>query len=71
MTSRELDVLKRIVKGYSNKQIADELFISIHTVVTHRRNITEKLGIKSVAGLAIYGVINNIIDSNDYLNDIR
>lgn len=71
LTSRELEVLKLLVNGYSNKQIADRLFISIHTVVTHRRNISEKLGIKSLAGLAVYGVINNIIDVTDYLKTIR
>ena len=68
LTNRELDVLGLLVKGFSNKQIADELYISIHTVITHRKNITSKLGIKSIAGLAIYGVINNIIDVDDYLD---
>lgn len=68
LTDRELDVLKQLVKGYSNKQIADELFISIHTVITHRKNISTKLGIKSIAGLTIYGVINNIIDIDNYLD---
>ena len=71
LTKRELDVLRLLVKGYSNKQIAGDLFISIHTVVTHRKNITEKLGIKSIAGLTIYGIINNIIDVDDYLNEFR
>lgn len=68
LTNREFDVLKLLIKGYPNKQIANELFISVHTVVTHRKNITAKLGIKSIAGLAIYGVINNIIDMDDYLD---
>jgi len=67
LTNREFDVLRLVVKGYSNKQIADKLFISIHTVVTHRKNITTKLGIKSIAGLAIYAVIENLIDVDDYL----
>lgn len=68
LTNRELDVLKRLIKGYSNKQISSELNISIHTVISHRQNITVKLGIKSIAGLTIYGVINNIIDVEDYLD---
>lgn len=68
LSNRELDVLKLLIKGHSNKQIADELFISVHTVITHRKNIIQKLGIKSTAGLAIYGVIHNIIDIDDYLH---
>ncbi len=68
LTSRELEVLELLIKGYSNKQISSELYISIHTVVTHRQNITTKLGIKSIAGLTIYGVINNIVDVEDYLD---
>ncbi len=68
LTTRENDVLKLLVRGLSNKQIAGELFISIHTVISHRKNISTKLGIKSTAGLAIYGIINNIIDVDDYLD---
>lgn len=68
LTNREFDVLRLLIKGYSNKQIAGELFISVHTVVTHRKNITDKLGIKSIAGLTIYGVINNIVNVDDYLD---
>ncbi len=68
LTGREIEVLRLLSKGYSNKQIADELFISIHTVISHRKNITEKLGIKSVAGLTIYGIINNIVNVDDYLD---
>lgn len=68
LTSRESEVLELLIKGYSNKQIAGKLHISIHTVITHRQNITTKLGIKSIAGLTIYGVINNIIDIEDYLH---
>ena len=54
-----------------NKEIAEELFISIHTVVTHRKNITNKLGIKSTAEMAIYDVANNIIDINESLKLIK
>jgi len=67
LTHRELNVLSLLIKGYSNKQISSELHISIHTVVSHRKNITTKLGIKSIAGLTIYGAIHNIIDIEDYL----
>lgn len=63
--------MKLLAIGKSNKEIADELYISIHTVVTHRKNITNKLGIKSAAAMAIYAVANNIIDLNDSLNLIK
>ena len=71
LSKRELDVLKLVIKGQSNKQIGEALFISVHTVVTHRKNIIQKLGIKSTAGLAIYGVIHHIIDIDDYLTKIE
>lgn len=66
LTEREIDVLKLIVGGLSNKEIADKLFISIHTVVSHRKNISQKTGIKSQAGLTIYAISNNIIRLEDY-----
>jgi len=68
LSERETDVLKLLIQGKTNKEIADELFISIHTVISHRKNITTKLGIKSIAAMAIYAVANNIIDLNDNLN---
>lgn len=68
LSDRETDVLKLLAVGKANKEIADELFISIHTVISHRKNITIKLGIKSTAAMAIYAVANNIIDINDNLN---
>ena len=65
ISKREADILKNIALGYSNKEIADKLFISTHTVVTHRKNITRKLGIKTVPGLTIYAILNKLIDIND------
>jgi DNA-binding NarL/FixJ family response regulator len=65
ISKREADILKNIALGYSNKEIAEKLFISTHTVVTHRKNITRKLGIKTVPGLTIYAILNKIIDIND------
>ena len=65
LSSRELEVLKLLVKGFINKEISDKLYISTHTVITHRRNITQKLNIKSVAGLTIYAIINNLIAIDD------
>ena len=62
ISSREREILKLVASGYSNKQIAAKLFISIHTVITHRKNITMKLGVKSISGLTLYAIINNIVD---------
>lgn len=61
LSDRELDVLVLVAKGYSSKAIADELHISIHTVNSHRKNITHKTGIKSVAGLAVYAMLHNLM----------
>ncbi len=61
LSQRETDVLRLIVTGMINKEIADTLNISINTVLTHRKNITTKLGIKSVSGLTFYAMMNGII----------
>lgn len=65
LSSREKNILKHIALGLTNKDIADQLFISIHTVVTHRKNITQKLGIKSVSGLTVYAILNNLISMDE------
>ncbi len=62
ISARESEIVKYIAKGNTNKQIAKLLFISPHTVITHRKNITNKLGIKSVSGLTIYAILNNLIE---------
>ena len=61
LSSREIEVLRLIASGKINKEIALELDISINTVLTHRKNITSKLGIKSVSGLTFYAMMNGII----------
>lgn len=61
LSERERDVVRLAVCGLSNKQIAAELFISINTVQTHRKNIARKLDIHSVAGLTIYAIVNKIV----------
>lgn len=63
LTSREKEVLRLVALGHSNKIIADKLFISIHTVISHRKNISEKTGIKSISGLTVYAILNNLIDT--------
>lgn len=62
LSDRERDVVVSLVQGMSNKEIADHLFISLNTVITHRRNIARKLQIHSVAGLTIYAIVNNLVD---------
>lgn len=61
LSPREKDVLRLLAKGLSNKAISEQLFISPHTVITHRKNITRKLNIRSVAGLLVYAIINEIV----------
>ena len=51
--------------GHTNKTIADKLFISAHTVISHRKNITDKLGIKSIPGLTVYAIIQNIVSTSE------
>ena len=63
LTKREREVLRLVAMGHSNKVIAEKLYISIHTVISHRKNISEKTGIKSISGLTVYAIINNLIDT--------
>ena len=65
LSAREKDVLIQVAMGLSNKEIADKLFISIHTVITHRKHITDKLGIKSISGLTVYAILNKLIDTDN------
>lgn len=65
LSAREKDVVRLLAKGLSNKEISGKLFISPHTVITHRKNITRKLNIKSVAGLIVYAIINDIVSVDE------
>lgn len=65
LSSREIEVLQLIVKGITNKEIADRLNISLNTVLTHRKNLTTKLGIKTVSGLTFYAIMNGLISGDD------
>lgn len=64
LSLREKEILVCVAKGMLNKEIADLYNISIYTVITHRKNITRKTGIKTVAGLTVYALLNNLIDAN-------
>jgi len=65
LSNRETDVLVALAKGLTNKEISDQLFISVHTVITHRKNIIRKTGIKSVSGLTVYALLNNLVDESE------
>ena len=61
LSAREIEVLREIARGKTFKEIADALFISVNTVTTHRKNISTKLGIRSVSGLTVYAMMNGIV----------
>ncbi|KAA6308081.1 Oxygen regulatory protein NreC [termite gut metagenome] len=65
LSLREKEIVVCIVKGMMNKEIAEKLFLSIHTIITHRRNISKKLQIHSTAGLTIYAIVNKLIELKD------
>lgn len=65
LSDREKEVIVCVVKGMSNKEIAEHLFISVNTVMTHRRNISRKLSIHSPAGLTIYAIVNGLVNLED------
>jgi len=64
LTKRETAVLIELAQGKTNKEIADALNVSVHTVISHRKNITHKTGIKSVAGLTVYAMLNNLLNES-------
>ena len=65
LTDRESEILVSVAKGMTNKEIADAHHISVHTVISHRKNITRKTGIKTVSGLTVYALLNNLIDQSE------
>lgn len=65
LSNRETDVLVCVAKGMTNKDISDILNISVHTVITHRKNIVKKTGIKSVSGLTVYALLNNLVEESE------
>lgn len=69
VSEREKEIIVCLVQGMSNKEIANQLFISVNTVITHRRNIFRKLQMHSLAGLTIYAIANNLIDKRCFSTD--
>jgi regulator of cell morphogenesis and NO signaling len=65
LSNREKDIVRLVAIGRSNKEIADELCLSVHTVTTHRRNISSKLQIHSPAGLTIFAILNNLVELDE------
>lgn len=65
LSDREKEILVSVAKGMTNKEIADRHNISVHTVISHRKNISRKTGIKSVSGLTVYALLNNLLDQAD------
>lgn len=65
LSQREKEIVVCVVKGMTNKEIADKLFLSVHTVITHRRNIARKLDIHSAPGLTIYAVVNKLVELSE------
>lgn len=65
LSNREKEILVSVAKGMHNKEIASSFNISIHTVISHRKNISKKTGIKSVSGFVVYALLNNLIDESE------
>ena len=65
LSQREKEIITCVVKGMTNKAIADKLYLSVHTIITHRRNIARKLQIHSPAGLTIYAIVNKLVELED------
>lgn len=70
LSVREREIIVCVVKGMTNKQIADALYLSTHTVIAHRRNIASKLQIHSPSGLTIYAIVNKLVDLSDIKDSI-
>lgn len=65
LSAREKEIVVYVVKGMTNREIADLLFLSTHTVITHRRNIARKLQIRSASGLTIYAIVNKLVQLDE------
>ena len=70
LTPREREIIICVVKGMTNKEIAGQLYLSTHTVITHRRNISKKLQIHSPSGLTIYAIMNKLVELEDIKDEL-
>lgn len=67
ITEREMEIIRLVAEGLSNKEVADKLFLSVHTVTTHRKNIMAKLGVSNTAGLVMFAIREKLISPNKFL----
>jgi DNA-binding CsgD family transcriptional regulator len=67
LSERENEIITLIAEGLTNQQIAEQLFLSNHTINTHRKNIMAKLGVKNTAGIVMYAVKTNLVSPNKFL----
>lgn len=65
LSARERDIVTAVAQGKTNKEIASDFNLSIHTIITHRKNISNKLGINTISGLTVYAILNKLIDARD------
>ena len=65
LSTREKEIVVCVVKGMTNREIADRLFLSTHTVITHRRNIARKLQVHSASALTVYAIVNKLVELSD------
>ena len=65
LSDREKEILTSLVEGHTNKEIASIYNLSVHTVISHRKNISRKTGIKTVSGLTVYALLNNLVKADD------
>ena len=67
LSAREIEIIQLVSEGFSNKEIAERLFLSVHTITTHRKNIMSKLGVNNTAGLVMYAIRQNLLGPNKFL----
>lgn len=67
LSAREIEIIQLVAQGLSNKEIAEKIFLSVHTVTTHRKNIMSKLGVNNTAGLVMFAIRQNLIEPNKFL----